>query len=139
MNTYSGSKLAGVSQVLLELLSLLEGDVGDSGEGQAVLETVDDAVRHRSHGRVLDGQGEGCHAGDSAHELGLQVGLGDVEDGRVENGARVVDLLNGESVGEGRDVEHVQEGSLGHTDTITGLDQVDILESNLKKLSCLKN
>ena len=127
MNTYSGSKLAGVSQVLLELLSLLEGDVGDGSHGQAVLETVDEAVRHRSDRRVLDGQREGGNPGDAGHELGPEVSLGDVEDGRVEDGAGVVNLLDDQTVGEGGDVQHVEESGLGHADPLAGLDQVDVL------------
>merc|ERR1719373_1261013 len=42
-----GSELARIGKVLLELLCLLEGDVGDGGQGQALLHAVDDGVRSR--------------------------------------------------------------------------------------------
>merc|ERR1719215_2334162 len=38
-------ELAGISQELLEHLSLLEGDLGDGSDGQEVLHAVGDAVR----------------------------------------------------------------------------------------------
>merc|ERR1719168_277556 len=63
-----GSELARIGKVLLELLCLLEGDVGDGGQGQALLHAVDDGVRSRGERRVADLEGDGCDVADAAHE-----------------------------------------------------------------------
>ena len=81
---------------------------------------------HGGHGGVADLQAHGGDVPDADQDVGLQVLVGDVEDGRVEDGAGVVDLLDHQPVGEGRDVQHVQEGGLGHTDPVAGRDQVDV-------------
>merc|ERR1719215_2113584 len=69
----SSCELAGISQELLEHLSLLEGDLGDGSDGQEVLHAVGDAVRSRGHGGVTDGETHGGDIGDSGHELVLDV------------------------------------------------------------------
>jgi hypothetical protein len=38
----------------------------------------------------------------------------------------VVDLSDTHTVGEGRDVQHVEKGSLGSTDLATGLDELQV-------------
>ena len=37
-------------------------------------------------------------------------------------------LGDDQSIAEGADLQHVQEGCLGHTDPVAGLDDVDILD-----------
>lgn len=49
----SNSKLAGISEVLLELISLLKLDISNCGESQQVLETINEGVGYRAHGRIL--------------------------------------------------------------------------------------
>merc|ERR1719322_483490 len=61
-------------------------------------------------------------------ECGAEVSVGDVQDGRVEDGARVVDVPDDEPVGERGDVEHVEERGLRHADLVALLDQVDVLD-----------
>ena len=104
---------------------LWEGDLSDSGNGLDVLEGVGDAVRSRGGGWVADGQRDGSDVGDSAHESGLDVVLGDVEDLRGVDGAGVVALDNVQTVGEGRDLQHVEKGGGGFTDFVAFVDQVD--------------
>jgi len=99
------SELAGVSQELLEHLSLLEGDLGDGGDGQEVLHAVGNAVRSRGHGGVTDGKRHSSNIGNSGHELVLDVVIGDVQDGGVEHGSLVVDLLDDQTVAEGEDLQ----------------------------------
>merc|ERR1719373_703554 len=123
-----GSELARIGKVLLELLGLLEGDVGDGGQGQALLYAVDDGVRSRGERRVADLEGDGCDVANAAHEAGAQVVVGDVQDGGVEDGSGVVDVADDQAVSERRDVEHVEERGLGHANLVALLDQVHVLD-----------
>ena len=125
----SGGELAGVGQELLELLGLLEGDLRDGGHGQEVLHTVGNAVRSAGHGWVSNLETDGGNVPDSAHEHVLDVVVGDVEDLWAEHGAGVVHLLDDEAVGEGRDLQHVEEGGLGGSDLVLLLDDVHILDN----------
>merc|ERR1719189_3316611 len=122
----SSSELAWVSKELLEHLSLLEGDVGHSGDSQEVLHAIDHAVGHRGDGRVGHGQGQSSNICNSCHELCLQVIVSDVQDLWVKHRARVIHLLHNKPVGEGGDLQHVEQGGLGHTDLVPGSDKMDI-------------
>merc|ERR1740116_475484 len=125
----SCGKGAGVGQESLDGLSLLEGDLGGRGNGQQVLHAVDDAVRHRCHVGIVDGQGQSSNVSHTRGELGKQVSVGDVQDFRVKHTAAVVHLGDDQTVAEGADLEHVQEGSLGHADPIAGPDDVHVLDN----------
>merc|ERR1719383_880073 len=122
----SGGKCARISEESLDHLSLLEGDVGDGGNGEKVLHTVDNGVRDRGGCGVSNLKGDGGHISDSIHEDCLQVIVSNVQDGRIEHGSRIVHLLNDQSIGEGRDLQHIQEGSLGHTDLFASSDQMHV-------------
>ena len=78
-----------------------------------------DADRERDGGDGLDTAGE-------AVDEGL---LLDVEDGRGEDGAVVVDLDDLHTVGERRDVEHVQQGSLGSSDLVADSDDLNVVDN----------
>lgn len=80
------------------------------------------------NGGVADLEGDGGNVLDTSNELGNKSILLNVEDRGVEDGAVVVDLDDSQTVGEGRDVQHVQESSLGSTDTEADLDQMDIVD-----------
>merc|ERR1719412_1464311 len=113
----------GVGQVGLQLLGSLEGDFGDGCEAHQVLEAVDHRVRGGGHGGVADLQAHSSHVGDTLHEGSLEVIVSDVEDLGVEDGAVVVDVLDHQAVRGGGDVQHVQEGGLGHADLVANGDQ----------------
>jgi hypothetical protein len=49
-----------------------------------------------------------------------------VKDARVESVAIVVHLGDTHTVGEGRDVQHVEQGSLGSSDLGTSIDELEI-------------
>merc|ERR1719493_336610 len=76
----SSCKLAGISQKLLELLSLLEGDLSDSSNGQEVLHTIGDTVRSTGHGGVANGQAHSCNIGHTSTESLLDVLISNVQD-----------------------------------------------------------
>lgn len=81
---------------------------------------------------------DGRQGGDTGSERDSGNGLGsreesieqslllNVEDLGREDGTVVVDLSDGHTVSERRDVEHVQQSSFGSTDSTTGLDDLDI-------------
>merc|ERR1712107_164563 len=76
----------------------------------------------------------GGNISDTAQDALLQVLVGDVQDGGVENGTRIVDLLDHQSVGEGRNSQHVQEleeGSLlgTHTGVLGGHSDIQWSQS----------
>merc|ERR1719233_669946 len=64
----SHSELGRIGEVLLHLLSLLEGDVGLGGDGEQVLESVDDGVRRRGGSGHADLQRYAGHVADAAAE-----------------------------------------------------------------------
>merc|ERR1712066_850689 len=108
-----------VSKEGLQGFRFLEGNLCGCRNGQEVLHSVDHTVRHRCDSGVGDGEGEGGHVGNTPMELGNQVLVSDVKDLRIEDRARVINLLNDQSVGEGADLEHIEEGGLAHTHFIS--------------------
>lgn len=56
----------------------------------------------------------------------MQRSLCDVKHLRAVNAAIVIDLLDDETVGEGRDVQHVEQRGLAGTNLVTEPDQADI-------------
>jgi len=91
-----------------------------------VLVGVDQRVHDRGEGGVVDSQGDGGNGGDGAGEGLEELALLNVEDAGIEGLALVVDLSNAHTVGEGRDVQHVEQGGLGGTDLGAGLNELQI-------------
>lgn len=56
----------------------------------------------------------------------MQRSLCDVKHLRAVNTAIVINLLDDESIGEGRDVQHVEERGLAGANLVAGLDQTNI-------------
>jgi len=81
---------------------------------------------HGRDGRVDNVQRDGSNVSDTSAELGAEIGLGDIQDGWGENGARVVHVKNVETVLEGTNVQHVQQGSLGLTDLGASRQQIKL-------------
>lgn len=115
-----------VGDALLELLNLGPAVLGGDGNGKNVLVGVDNGVHDGWESWEVDGEGDGSDGGDSAGEGLEELLLTDVKDGWWEAVALVVNLSNAHSVGERRDVEHVQEGSLGGSDLGSGLDELEL-------------
>lgn len=67
-----------------------------------------------------------CIIGPHLQESGMQRSLCDVKHLRAVNTAIVINLLDDESIGEGRDVQHVKERGLAGTNLVAGLDQTNI-------------
>lgn len=115
-----------VGNAVLELVDGLPLVVDLNGGRDDVLVRVDNGVHDRRQGGVVGGQGDGGNGGDGAGESLEELALLNVEDARVEGLALVIDLSNTHTVGEGRDVQHVEQGSLGSSDLAAGLDELQV-------------
>ena len=80
----------------------------------------------RWDGGEADCQGDGGNIGDGVAEGLDELLFADVEDLRRESVALVINLDNAHAVGEGGDVEHIQQGCLGRTDLVAGLDELQV-------------
>lgn len=96
------------------------------GDRDGVLVGVDQRVHDRGEGGVVDSQGDGGNGGDGAGEGLEELALLNVEDAGIEGLTLVVDLSNAHTVGEGRDVQHVEQGGLGGTDLGAGLNELQV-------------
>ena len=77
-------------------------------------------------GGVVKSQGDSSNGGDTREETVQELRVGDIQNVGGEDVAVVEDLDNGHSVGERRDVQHVEQSSLGRTDTGTGSDDLNV-------------
>ena len=77
-------------------------------------------------GGEVGGQRDGGNSSDGAGESLQELGLLNVQDGGSEGVAVVVDLVDTHTVGEGRDVQHVEQGSLGSTNLATSLNELEV-------------
>lgn len=121
-----GSVGLGVGNAVLELLDLIPLVVGLNGNREKFLVGVDDGVHNGGQGGVVDSQGDGGDRADGRRESLEQLGLLNVQDGGVEGLTVVVDLRDTHTVGEGRDVQQVEKGSLGGTDLVTSLNELEV-------------
>lgn len=108
------------------LLGALEGVVGGQRDGDEVLVCVDERVRHRDDGGVVQRERDGSNSLDTGQEPVDQLLGIDVQNTGLEHLTLVVDLDDGHTVRERRDVQHVQERRLGRTDTGTGSDDLHV-------------
>ena len=60
------------------------------------------------------------------HEASANIVIGQVEDGRVEDGARVVDLLDLQTVEERLNLQHSQQRRLGGAHSLASRDQLHV-------------
>lgn len=116
----------GVGDAVLELLNLGPADPGHDGNSKNLLVAVDNRVEDGRQGREVQGQRDSGNGGDSRRQGLEELLLTNVENAGGEGLALVVDLRDTHTVGEGRDVEHVEQGSLGGTDLGAGLNELEI-------------
>lgn len=116
----------GVGDAVLELLDLGPGEVSLDGDGEDVLVRVDDRVHDRGQGGEADGQRDARDGADAAGQRLEELLLANVEHAGVEALALVVDLRDAHAEGEGRDVEHVEQGRLGGADLGALLDELEV-------------
>lgn len=100
--------------------------VGSERDVEDVLVRVDKRVHDGGNGGDTSGQRDGGNGLDTRNELVNKGLLLNIEDGRGEDGTVVVDLDDSHTVGEGRDVEHVQQCSLRGADLATGGNDLNV-------------
>ena len=120
------SVLVRVGNTVLELGDGLPLVVGLDGNRDKVLVAVDNGVDNRGKSRVVGGQGDGGNGGNCRGEGLEKLALLNVEDAAGTGLTVVVDLGDTHTVREGRDVQHVEEGGLGGTDLVAGLNELEI-------------
>jgi len=116
----------GVGNAVLELLNLGPRVVGLDSDGKNLLVAVDEGVHDGGKGGVVGSQRDGGDGLDSRGEGVEQLLAGDVKDIGAEALAGIVHLLNGHTVGEGRDVQQVKQRGLGGTDLAAGLNKLEV-------------
>lgn len=115
-----------VGDAVLELVDGLPLVVNLNGSRDEVLVAVDKRVHDRWKSGEVGSQGDGGNGGDGRGEGLEELALLNVEDAGSEGLTLVVDLGDTHTVGEGRDVQHVEESSLGSTNFATSLDELQI-------------
>jgi hypothetical protein len=65
----SSHELGWILEVLLDSIGFLEFNFCSCGNGQQVLESIDDAVWSRGNGRVADGQAERSNVGNTLRRI----------------------------------------------------------------------
>jgi hypothetical protein len=120
------SVLVGVGNAVLELLDLLPLEVGLDGDSEDLLVGVDDGVHDGGQSGEVGGQRDTGDGGDGRAEGLEELGLLDVQDGGLEGLTLVVDLVDTHAVGEGRDTQQVEQGSLGGTDLVASLNELQV-------------
>ena len=108
------------------LLGTLELEVGGNGDSEQVLVRVDNRVHDGRKGGDTGSERDGGNGLGSRKETVEQGLLLDIEDIGRKDGTVVVNLGDGHTVSERRDVEHVQQSSFGGTDSTTGLNDLNI-------------
>lgn len=83
-------------------------------------------MRHADNRRVVESQRDGSNGLNTAEEAVNEFLLVDVKDRGREDVALVEDLHDGHTVGERRDVQHIEQRRLGRTDTGASSDDLDV-------------
>lgn len=121
-----GSVGVWVGDTILQLLNLGPANLGADCDGQDLLVAVDNRVHNRWKGWEVGGQGDSGDGGNGAREGLEQLRLLDVENAGWESVALVINLRNAHTIGEGRDVQHVEQGSLGGSDLGSSLNELQV-------------
>ena len=108
------------------LLNAFKRYLSGQSNGKEVLVRIDKRVSDRDECRIVDGQRKGGNCFDTTHETIDELRFINIKDIRRERVALVVDLHYGHAIRERRDVQHVQECSLGSPDTGACCNNLDI-------------
>lgn len=123
------SEGGGVLDHLLQLVDLLPRELGLDSDGDEVLVSVEDNVGEGGNGGHVDRQGQRGNTSETSGEVGQDVIVSDVQNGGRIDGTLIINGLNDESIEEGLDVQHLQEGGLRRTDLLANLDQLDVRDN----------
>ena len=103
--------------------------LGCQRDGNEVLVGVDERVRDAGDGGVVEGEREAGNLLNTQHKSVNQDVLLNVQDFRSESLSSVENLNNAHTVGERRDVQHVQQHGFGRSDTGTSVDDLDVRDN----------
>ncbi len=96
---------------------------------EEILVRVDERVSDRRDGWEVDGEGDGGDRLDTRHELVDQRLLLDIQHRGREDRAVIVNLNHDHPVGEGRDVEHVEQRGFGLPDPGSRMDDLHVVHN----------
>merc|ERR1719447_644509 len=85
LNWGGGSEGGLIGQICFELFDLGEFDVGNSGNGHEVLETICNRVGHGGNGWITDRQGNGGDVGNTSAESRTNILLSNVQNGWIKD------------------------------------------------------
>lgn len=114
----------GVVNAILELLDLAPTVFSLDGNRQGLLVTVDNGVHDGWQGWEVGRQGDAADVANGGLQASQELLLPDVKNTRAEKLTVIVDLGHVHTVGERRDVQHVEEGGLGSADLESSLDEL---------------
>jgi hypothetical protein len=97
-----------------------------NSNGQHLFVAVDNGVHDRWQSWEVGSQRNTGDGGNGAAESLQELGLFNVKHARWEGVALVVYLRNSHSVGERRDVQHVEQGSLGSSDLGSSINKLEV-------------
>jgi hypothetical protein len=115
-----------VGDAVLEVLYLGPAVLSLNRDSQNLLVAVNHRVHDRRQGGEVGSKRDASNGGDSARESLKKLTLLDVENAWREGVALVVNLRDAHSVGEGRDIQHVEQGSLRRSDLVSCLNELQI-------------
>lgn len=121
-----GSISIRIGNTVLELINLGPAELGLNGDSQNLLVGVDDRVHDGGQGGEVDRQGDGSNSGNALSQSSEELLLTNVEDRGREGLTLVVHLRDTHTIGEGRDVQQVEQGSLGGADLVTAVDKLEV-------------
>jgi hypothetical protein len=121
-----GSVRIRVLDAVFELRDSLPLVLGLKCDGDQVLVTVDNTVHDTRQGGEVGRKGDRGNGGDCGREGLEQLRFLNIQHAGSEGLALIIDLRYTHAVGEGRDVEHVQEGGFGRSDLGARLDELQI-------------
>ena len=122
----STSVRIGIGDTVLKLFNLRPAVLGLDSYGQNFLVAVDNGVHDGWEGGEVCGQRDRGNGGNGACEGLEQLRFLNVKDTGRKGVACVVDLTDGHTVGEGRDVQHVQQCSLGCSDLAASFNKLQV-------------
>ena len=113
-------------QELIPLGGEVKLDLSLGGDGDHAAHSISERMGERRHRGETSLEGDGTNAADSRKELGLEVILGNVENGGVEQGSIVVDGEEHETVREGLEVELLEKRGLGAANLFALFDELEV-------------
>ena len=115
-----------VGDAVFQLIYLWPAVLRSNSDSQDLLVAVDNGVHDGWQSWEVGSQRDACDCSNSTGESLEKLGLLNVENGWWEGVTLIIDLGDAHTVGEGRDVQHVEQGCLGGSDLGSGLNELQV-------------